>query len=119
MSASSRKSLGPPLVSLSVRWVGSISASSLRKVVCTERTIDGLQSFAGWYADHGATFATVQAGLDDPALQLYSSGTTGLPKGIVLSHRGMLSTSRTVAQDWKFDADCVLGNPLPTFHVAG
>src|SRR5258706_9748874 len=29
--------------------VGSISTSSLRNVVCTERAIDGLQSFARWY----------------------------------------------------------------------
>jgi long-chain acyl-CoA synthetase len=99
--------------------VGSVAAPSLRKVVCTERAIDGLQGFLGWYEDHGTSFAAVQARPEDPALQLYSSGTTGLPKGIVLSHRGMLSTSRTVAHDWQFDADCVLGNPLPTFHVAG
>jgi len=102
-----------------VPTVGSAPLKAVHKVVCTEHELDGFDSFAGWYEGHGTTFSAVSADLDDAALQLYSSGTTGLPKGIVLSHRGMLSTSRTVARDWKFDEHCVLGNPLPTFHVAG
>ena len=89
------------------------------KVVCTEPAVEGVEGFTAWYSTHGDTFDAVQDGSDDAALQLYSSGTTGLPKGVVLSHRGLMSTSRTVAQDWGFDAHSVLGNPLPTFHVAG
>ena len=53
----------------------------------------------------------VQADTHDAALQLYSSGTTGLPKGVVLTHAGLISTSRTVAADWQFDHRHVLGNP--------
>lgn len=106
-------------VSALLTTVGDVQVETVQKVVCTERQVDGFESFAGWYDSHGATFSAVSANLDDAALQLYSSGTTGLPKGVVLSHRGLLSTSRTVARDWKFDEHCVLGNPLPTFHVAG
>ncbi len=93
--------------------------SSVRKLVCTEAASDGFEGFAAWYGAHDERFQAVAIAPDDAALQLYSSGTTGLPKGVVLSHRGLLSTGRTVAQDWKFDASGVLGNPLPTFHVAG
>lgn len=92
----------------------------VKTLVCTEAAHDGLPSFAQWYEPHADRFdGAVQADTHDAALQLYSSGTTGLPKGVVLTHAGLISTSRTVAADWQFDHRHVLGNPLPVFHVAG
>ena len=91
----------------------------LQKTVCSEGTAGTVSGFADWYSAHSKKFTMVPANLDDAALQLYSSGTTGLPKGVVLSHHGLLSTSRTVSHEWGFGAEGVLGNPLPTFHVAG
>jgi long-chain acyl-CoA synthetase len=93
--------------------------SGLEKIVCTESQSEAAPAFADWYASHSDKFGAIAAEPDDAALQLYSSGTTGLPKGIVLSHRGLLSTSRVVSREWAFGSEDVLGNPLPTFHVAG
>lgn len=92
---------------------------SLKKMVCSEGPEGDVAGFTDWYGSYSDQFAMAPAELDDAALQLYSSGTTGLPKGVVLSHRGLLSTSRAVTQLWDFDENSVLGNPLPTFHVAG
>lgn len=98
---------------------GNVKASSDCAVLCTEKTIEGIQGMEDWYASQVTDFQAVTAEPDDAALQLYSSGTTGLPKGVVLSHRGLLSTSRVVSSEWRFGSEKVLGNPLPTFHVAG
>ena len=102
-----------------IATVRAADLGSVRTLVCTEQPHEGLQSFEDWYAGHDDSFTPVEADTHDAALQLYSSGTTGLPKGIVLSHAGLLSTSRVVAKEWEFDQCHVLGNPLPVFHVAG
>ncbi|HSV79834.1 MAG TPA: long-chain-fatty-acid--CoA ligase [Ramlibacter sp.] len=98
---------------------GSVKLPPNCTVVCTEKSMADAPGFEEWYASGATEFQAVPADTDDAALQLYSSGTTGLPKGVVLTHRGLLSTSRVVSNDWHFGAGNVLGNPLPTFHVAG
>jgi acyl-CoA synthetase (AMP-forming)/AMP-acid ligase II len=88
-------------------------------VVCTDRALSEAPLFETWYGQEPADFDAVASSPQDGALQLYSSGTTGRPKGVVLTHQGLLSTSRTVSSEWQFGPGDVLGNPLPTFHVAG
>jgi acyl-CoA synthetase (AMP-forming)/AMP-acid ligase II len=88
-------------------------------LLCTEADDGEATGFAAWYEHEPASQLPRPASPGDDALQLYSSGTTGLPKGVVLTHRGLLSTCETVSRDWGFGAGDVNGNPLPTFHVAG
>jgi acyl-CoA synthetase (AMP-forming)/AMP-acid ligase II len=82
-------------------------------------TVSTKGGFADWYEGFEPTFAAVEAAPDDAALQLYSSGTTGLPKGVVLTHSGLISTSTVVAAEWGIDPDSVNANALPVFHIAG
>ncbi len=58
-------------------------------------------------------------GADDVALQLYTSGTTGRPKGAMLTNRNVWSMLPATARDWGFDADSVNLVALPNFHVGG
>ena len=55
----------------------------------------------------------------DPALIVYTSGTTGAPKGAVLTHANLLATAETVRIAWRWtDADRLV-LALPLFHLHG
>jgi malonyl-CoA/methylmalonyl-CoA synthetase len=55
----------------------------------------------------------------DPALVVYTSGTTGPPKGAVLPRRAVATTLDALADAWQWTADDVLVHGLPLFHVHG
>ena len=56
----------------------------------------------------------------DDVLQIqYTSGTTGVPKGALLHHRGVVNTSRFVAQRAAFPEGGVWLNAMPMFHIGG
>ena len=66
-----------------------------------------------------ATFATIPRGSADLAVILYSSGTTGKPKGVMLTHGALASNASTLHALWKFAPGDVLLNTLPIFHIHG
>ncbi|MFT4656052.1 MAG: acyl-CoA synthetase (AMP-forming)/AMP-acid ligase II [Candidatus Aldehydirespiratoraceae bacterium] len=55
---------------------------------------------------------------DDVTLLLYTSGTTGLPKGVMLTNAGMSYTAQ-LGQAWKMSADSVNLVAMPLFHIGG
>ncbi|MES9519430.1 acyl-CoA synthetase [Streptomyces capoamus] len=55
----------------------------------------------------------------DPALVVYTSGTTGPPKGAVLPRRALAATLDALAEAWQWTGDDVLVHGLPLFHVHG
>jgi malonyl-CoA/methylmalonyl-CoA synthetase len=64
-------------------------------------------------------FDNVATGAEDLAAILYTSGTTGLSKGAMLSHDNLLSNALTLVDYWRFDSDDVLLHALPIFHTHG
>ena len=91
-----------------------IKAPSIRKTLVTEE-------FSSWYGQFEARDPGHVADPDDTALQLYSSGTTGLPKGVELTHRNLtVSMMEAVpAAIGYHGAPDVMLNALPTYHIAG
>ena len=78
---------------------------------------------AGGVSVSDAKLAERQASVtpSDPAILMYTSGTTGFPKGAMLTHRGiindlMLLMLRVVDQVGPGDRYCL---PMPFFHIAG
>ncbi|OLF15398.1 acyl-CoA synthetase [Actinophytocola xanthii] len=54
-----------------------------------------------------------------PAFVVYTSGTTGPPKGVVLPRRAVAANLDALADAWSWTADDVLVHGLPLFHVHG
>ncbi|MFF8968431.1 acyl-CoA synthetase [Streptomyces sp. NPDC014995] len=59
------------------------------------------------------------ASAETPALVVYTSGTTGPPKGAVIPRRAIAATLDALADAWQWTGDDVLVHGLPLFHVHG
>ncbi|HSG48719.1 MAG TPA: acyl-CoA synthetase [Longimicrobiales bacterium] len=56
---------------------------------------------------------------DRPALMLYTSGTTGRPKGVVLTHGNLEAQVRSMVEAWEWTAEDRILTHLPLHHVHG
>jgi malonyl-CoA/methylmalonyl-CoA synthetase len=56
---------------------------------------------------------------EDPALIVYTSGTTGPPKGAVVPRRAISSNLDALAEAWAWSSQDVVAHGLPLFHVHG
>jgi long-chain acyl-CoA synthetase len=75
--------------------------------------------FDDWIAEHLAEDPGVTTGPDDVAFLMYTSGTTGSPKGVMLSNKNYFSKATGIADEWRFDGDSVSLAVMPMFHMAG
>ncbi len=78
---------------------------------------DTIHGSAGGVAGGGDTVTRVDP--ETAALIVYTSGTTGRPKGAALSHRALLSNLLTVAAAWQWTENDHLLLTLPCFHLHG
>lgn len=65
------------------------------------------------------TIFRVRRQASDPAVILFTSGTTGDPKGVVLTHANIVANAEQIAQHIAPDRNWVIFNPLPLFHAFG
>lgn len=97
--------------------------SGLKTVILLDASFEGRQAFAEWIDGHAPDAALPPISPDDIALQLYTSGTTGFPKGALLSHHQLLGTiekGKLTGEDWgRWDEDDVALVAMPLFHIGG
>ncbi|NND53442.1 MAG: AMP-binding protein [Gammaproteobacteria bacterium] len=88
---------------------------------CDVLTLDaaGAGSLSDASAEMPPAFRSREIAADDLAVLLYSSGTTGLPKGAKLSHGNLAANTLTLIKSWGFTADDVLLHALPVYHAHG
>ena len=99
------------------------AAAQLRPQLTTvERVIHiggANDEFEPWLAAHAPDARVHPAGRTDCFVQLYTSGTTGFPKGAMLTHHGMLAHARNLAAAQDMGADSRVQVAMPLFHVGG
>jgi acyl-CoA synthetase (AMP-forming)/AMP-acid ligase II len=72
-----------------------------------------------WLAAHAPDTRVHPAARTDCFVQLYTSGTTGFPKGAMLTHNGMLAHARNLAAALGMGSDSRVQVAMPLFHVGG
>jgi len=102
--------------------VGSVYEELAEEVVAGLSPAPALIRIAAGYERWLAAFDAADPGgrgePDDIALQLYTSGTTGVPKGVLMTHRNLAACAET-SPHWQFDDDTISLTPLPMFHIGG
>lgn len=101
---------------LVIAWHESADAA---RVAAADRGLDL------WIVDEGADYDTEPLGEahehapDDTAIILYTSGTTGRPKGVELTAANLMDTTASFLPVLSLTAADRFGSPLPLFHVYG
>jgi long-chain acyl-CoA synthetase len=76
-----------------------------------------LKSFTNVIASGGIHFVGPELQQDDTAIILYTSGTTGKPKGAMLTHQNLYSNAKDVGDYLKISEQDRVITALPMFHV--
>jgi malonyl-CoA/methylmalonyl-CoA synthetase len=80
--------------------------------------VTGVPSLQAAYAPGPAFLSAIPAD-DTPALILYTSGTTGPPKGVVITRRNIAANLDALAEAWEWTARDTVVHSLPLIHAHG
>ncbi len=112
---------GPAILVCSAESLPELEPIAARAGVRRVMTLDSgdIGTIVDLAAGQEASFAAVARSADDLAAILYTSGTTGLSKGAMLSHGNLLSNALTLIDAWRISSDDCLLHALPIYHTHG
>ena len=90
----------------------------LRRIISLGHSRD-YETFDSFIDPHPADDPGGDAGPEGVVAQMYTSGTTGLPKGAMLTNNNMVATLRDESEELYFTPDSVNLVELPLFHIGG
>jgi acyl-CoA synthetase (AMP-forming)/AMP-acid ligase II len=93
--------------------------TSVRTIVAMGGDHPGLEPFARWRDRHSDSDPMLPIAPDDVAVQFYTSGTTGLPKGAQLTNDNLLHLLPTWTPAWQMGPAVRNLVVLPMFHIGG
>ncbi len=88
-------------------------------IVIGDAGASGHQTYEEWVAGYEAMDPDIEIGPEDTCYQLYTSGTTGLPKGVEITNHNFSFTMAIGAENWTLHQEAVNLVAMPLFHIAG
>jgi long-chain acyl-CoA synthetase len=79
----------------------------------------GYPTYEQWISSFSKDDPNLAAAPEDTVYQLYTSGTTGLPKGVLTTHANLLSVMGPGLEPLDFDENAVNLVCMPLFHISG
>ncbi|MBN1383080.1 MAG: AMP-binding protein [Deltaproteobacteria bacterium] len=88
-------------------------------IIIDNQNIPGTTAFESLIANNSVDYEMAVMERDDLAVLMYTSGTTGFPKGVMLSHWNIGSNLEHGLPSWPTDKSDVYLVPLPLNHIYG
>lgn len=115
--ADCRALITDPAIRPTSAYAGELTTSPL--VIELDDAAEGATRYEDWLSATESDPEPEHAADPSTAVLLYTSGTTGRPKGVMLGHYGLWSLLSKGYEDWHMDDESVLLCPLPAFHIGG